>query len=289
MTRAKKQSDAPLNGRAKKRPAALLNGRAPAKAPWGAGRVLKPLTLVAALVALWALLGASGLWSEYVLPGPDKVWRAFVRLLETGALREDVWISLVRVLKGFSISFALALLLGALASLAPRLSAWYDPLLEFMRNVPPIALIALLILWFGIGETSKIIVIVLASFFPMFLSIRKGFEGCDARLLAVGRSFGFSRGRQFLKIVLPAAVPDVLVGMRIGLGYSWRAIIGAEMFAASAGLGHLILYSQQMSRSDRVIVGIIMIGLVGLACDALFRLLIRKMLGRGEAYAVGQD
>jgi sulfonate transport system permease protein len=253
-------------------------------------RVWKPVALIAAIVVLWAVLSASGLWSAYVLPPPARVWRAFVRLLETGELFSDIAVSLLRVLRGYSMAFALALVLGAAASLFPRLSEWYDPLLEFMRNVPPIALIALLILWFGIGEAPKTIIIVLASFFPMFLNIRKGFEGADRRLLDVGRSFGFSKGRRFFEIALPGAVPDILVGMRIGLGYSWRAIIGAEMFAASTGLGHLILYAQQMSRSDRVIVGIIMIGLIGSACDALFRLLIRTSLGGGTLYATtGED
>lgn len=254
-----------------------------------AGRYAKPLILIAVLIGLWAALSASGMWSAYVLPGPAKVWQAFVRLVQTGALAQDIWISFLRVIKGFSISFGLAFTLGALASLAPKWSEWYDPLLEFMRNVPPIALIALLILWFGIGETSKTIIIVLASFFPMFLNIRKGFEGCDRQLLEVGQSFEFSKQKRFWKIVLPNAVPDILVGMRVGLGFSWRAIIGAEMIAASTGLGHLILYAQQMSRSDRVIVGIVAIGLVGFLCDAVFRLLIRKVLGGGDQYAGRQD
>ena len=149
-----------------------------------------------------------------------------------------------------------------------------------MRNVPPISLIALLILWFGIGETSKIIIIVLASFFPMYFNIRKGFVSCDKKLLEVGEVFGFGPWQQFFRIVLPSAVPDILVGMRVGLGYSWRAIIGAEMIAAGSGLGYLILDSQQMSRSDKVIAGILVIGIVGILCDKLFQLLIRRAVRR---------
>ena len=140
------------------------------------------------------------------------------------------------------------------------------------------SLIPLLILWCGIGETTKTAIIFLASFFPMYLNIVKGFTGCDRKLLEVGEMFGYSRGESFFRIILPYASADILVGMRIGLGYSWRAIIAAEMVAASTGLGHMILFAQQMSRTDKVIVGILVIGLVGLATDRIFAFLIGKLL-----------
>jgi sulfonate transport system permease protein len=142
------------------------------------------------------------------------------------------------------------------------------------------SLIPLLILWFGIGETSKIVVIVLVSFFPIFLNTKSGFGSCDKKLLEVGDSLGFSMTQKFFKIMLPCAVPSILVGMRIGLGYSWRAIVGAEMIAAASGLGHLILDAEQMSRSDKVLVGIIVIGILGYCCDRVFYLLI-KTISRG--------
>ena len=190
-------------------------------------------------------------------------------------------VSFKRVLTGFSISFVCAFCLGMIAALKKDLEVYYGPYVEFMRNVPPISLIALLILWFGIGETSKIIIIVLASFFPMFMNIRKGLLSCDKKLLEVGKTCGLSKTACFFKIRLPWAFPDILVGMRIGLGYSWRAIIGAEMIAAGKGLGYLILDAQQMSRSDKVIVGIFVIGLVGLLCDKAFLWIIRKWVREG--------
>ena len=163
-------------------------------------------------------------------------------------------------------------------SQVPASGVFFEYLLQFFRNVPPISMIPLLILWCGIGETTKTVIIVLASFFPMYLNIVKGFTGCDRKLLEVGEMFGYSRARQFFSITLPYASADILVGMRIGLGYSWRAIIAAEMVAASTGLGHLILFAQQMSRTDRVIVGILVIGLVGYGTDRLFGWLIHKLL-----------
>lgn len=230
------------------------------------------------LLAAWQLASMSGIWSAYVLPSPSKTGRAFWVMFSNGTLFRHIWVSFQRVLQGFSIAFALAFLGGMIVYGLPSLEEFYGDFLEFMRNVPPISLIALLILWFGIGETSRIIIIVLASFFPMYLNIKKGFTTTDPQLLEVGAVYGLSRREIFFRIVLPAAIPDVLVGMRVGLGYSWRAIIGAEMIAASRGLGYLILDAQQMSRSDKVIAGIITIGLVGMFSDWLFRILISKIV-----------
>ena len=132
-------------------------------------------------------------------------------------------------------------------------------------------MIPLLILWCGIGETTKTVIIVLASFFPMYLNIVKGFTGCDKKLLEVGEHVRLlPNGRNFSASCFLTRSADILVGMRIGLGYSWRAIIGAEMVAASTGLGHMILFAQQMSRTDKVIVGILVIGIVGYVTDRIF-------------------
>ena len=249
-------------------------------------KIGKPLSVALVLLLLWQLASASGIWSAYVFPSPQKVFVSFLKMCQSGAVLHHIGISLSRVLTGFSIAFVLAFLLGILAGVAPKGAEYYDPFLELMRHIPPIALIPLLILWFGIGETSKIIVIVLASFFPMFLNIKQGIASCSKKLLEVGDCFGFSKTRKFLRIILPSAVPDILVGMRIGLGYSWRAIIGAEMIAASSGLGYLILDAQQMSRSDQVIVGILIIGVVGILCDRLFAVLIRHVVHGGTYESV---
>lgn len=243
--------------------------------------VVKACVSALILLVLWQLAFMSGKWSAYVLPGPEKVWKSFLSMAGNGILFKHILVSFKRVFIGFSISFVCAFSLGMLAALKKDLEVYYGPYVEFMRNVPPISLIALLILWFGIGETSKVIIIVLASFFPMFMNIRKGLLSCDKKLLEVGKTCGLSKWACFFKIRLPWAFPDILVGMRIGLGYSWRAIIGAEMIAAGKGLGYLILDAQQMSRSDKVIVGIFVIGLVGLLCDKAFLWIIKKCVRGG--------
>ena len=246
-------------------------------------RAAAPLAGIGAVVLVWYMVSRLGLLSAYVLPPPSKVWSSFIKMLVTGELWKDLYISYVRVMKGFSIAFVLAFLLGMVRSLLPASGRYYEFIVQFFRNVPPLSMIPLLILWCGIGEMTKTVIIVLASFFPMYLNIVKGFTGCDRKLMEVGEMFGYSKGRRFLRIVLPYALADILVGMRIGLGYSWRAIIGAEMVAASTGLGHMILFAQQMSRTDKVIVGILVIGIVGYMTDRVFALAISKLLkGSGD-------
>ena len=246
-------------------------------------RAAAPLAGIGAVVLVWYMVSRLGLLSAYVLPPPSKVWSSFIKMLVTGELWKDIYISYVRVMKGFSIAFVLAFLLGMVRSLLPASGRYYEFIVQFFRNVPPLSMIPLLIQWCGIGEMTKTVIIVLASFFPMYLNIVKGFTGCDRKLMEVGEMFGYSKGRRFLRIVLPYALADILVGMRIGLGYSWRAIIGAEMVAASTGLGHMILFAQQMSRTDKVIVGILVIGIVGYMTDRVFALAISKLLkGSGD-------
>ena len=244
-------------------------------------RKLKQLVLPAGILIIWYACSHSGLWSTYVLPTPDKVWATFWTMLCNGQLFGHILISLRRVFSGYLIAFALAFCFGVLAGVMPKKAVYYGHILEFLRQIPPISLIPLIILWSGIGETSKVIIIVLAAFFPMFLNIEQGVVGCDPKLLEVGTLLGFDRWQKFFRIVLPAAVPDILVGMRIGMGYSWRAIIGAEMIAASQGLGHLILDAQQMSRSDKIIVGIMVIGVIGIICDRVWVFLMKKLMHGG--------
>lgn len=242
-----------------------------------------PFIGILIILAAWFVVCRLEIFSTYVLPTPEKVWDSFLKMLISGEIFEDIVISFGRVLKGFLIAFALAFVLGMFRVLVPASEKYYEYIVQFFRNVPPLSMTPLLILWCGIGETTKTVIIVLASFFPIYLNIVKGFTGCDQRLLEVGDAFGYSKLEKFTRIVLPYASADILVGMRIGMGYSWRAIIGAEMIAASTGLGHMILFAQEMSRTDKVIVGIFVIGIVGLATDKIFGIVIKRLFkGNGE-------
>lgn len=242
-----------------------------------------PAIFVIVLLFLWDLVSSLHIVNEYILPSPATVFKTFMTLTASGELLSDIAVSMLRVARGFSIAFCLAFVLGMISSVVPVSKWFFEYLVHFFKNVPPISMIPLLILWAGIGEATKTIIIILASFFPMYMSIVKGFTGCEKKLLEVGTVFEYSKMRLFLNIVLPSAIADILVGMRIGLGYAWRAIIGAEMVAASTGLGHMILFSQQMARTDKVIAGIFVIGFTGYLCDKCFALLVANFIKGAES------
>ena len=241
-------------------------------------KAVKTSISVLIILTIWTIITKMELVSSYVLPSPLKVFNSFVKMIQSGEIFEDIYISYLRVLQGFFIATLLAFLLAMIRVTLPKYNDYYESIVQFLKNVPPLSLIPLLILWLGIGETTKISIIVLTSFFPIYLNTVKGFESCDKKLLEVGEVYGYSKVSSFFKIRLPYAMSDILVGMRVGLGYSWRAIISAEMIAASSGIGHMIIFAQQMSRTDKVIVGILVIGVIGYITDRVFALIIDKAL-----------
>lgn len=238
---------------------------------------LKSITLFLLLLLGWHLVCKAELWSAYVLPSPQRVYNTFLVMLASGELLESLLVSLRRVVLGFAMAFVLSLSLSLVGLFMPRLRAYYMQLVDFVRHIPPLSLIPLLILWAGIGEAPKLIVIVLAAFAPLLLNIDAGLVGCDSKLIEVGKVLGFSEKKLFTKIIWPSALPHILVGMRISLGYALRAIIGAEMVAASSGLGYLILDAQAMSRTDKAMVGIFAIGVLGIGLDFLMKRLIQRL------------
>ncbi len=239
--------------------------------------IIKKNIVFIALIIIWIIISKLNIYSAYILPSPTKIINVFYTEILNGSLIKNTYISLLRVFIGFSISFILAFIFGIMFGIKENIFQYFENILEFIRNIPPISLIPLLILWFGIGEKSKIIIISLATFFPMFINIRYGIKNADKKLIEVGKSLGFSKVKIFFSIIMPHSIPNILSGMKIGIGYGFRAIVGAELVAASSGLGFMILDAQQLSRSDKAIVGIITIGIVGFLCDYLFSLLIRKI------------
>ena len=242
--------------------------------------ILKNITLRAALplllLFLWQLGSRQHWWSPYILPPPASVWQALTQLAASGQLAHHIAVSLVRVAAGFAIAAATALPLGILLGLSRPAHAACQLVLEFFRNVPPLALLPMLILWFGIGESSKLIIVILATFFPIFLNTLAAISRPNAGLLELAQVFRLSPGAAFWHLRLPMAMPAIYTGLRIGLGYSWRSLIGAEMIAAAAGLGWLILDGEEMARPDVVLAGIFVLGLLGILTDAAIRALGRR-------------
>lgn len=242
------------------------------------GKTLKTSAAFFAVLLLWQLACSLELWTPYLLPSPQQTWHTFTSMLLNGELAEAVFISMRRVLTGFSLSIIIAFLFALTGCLLPAARPYHESLLEFLRHVPPLALIPLLILWSGIGEAPKIIVIVLATFGPLLLNFNAGLRDCDPKLPEVGQVLGLTPRQIFFKIRLPAALPNIFTGLRIGLGYALRAIIGAELIAAGSGIGYLILDAQIMSRTDKALVGIICLGFLGILLDFCMGMLQKKLL-----------
>lgn len=230
------------------------------------------------LIFIWYVISELQLFSPYLLPSPAVTAATATDLIHSGLLWQHLLISLQRVADGFLCSVVIALPLGILCGRSNTFQTYCWPVLEFLRHVPPLAAIPLIILWFGIDEGSKLVIIFLASFFPLFLNTYSGVKNCDRKLLEVGRSLHFTAWQQARLIQLPAALPAIAVGLQLSLGYSWRALIGAELIAASSGIGYMILDAEQMSRPDVVLVGLFAIGIVGSLIDWLFLTLTDKML-----------
>lgn len=230
------------------------------------------------LIFIWYVISELPLFSPYLLPSPAVTAATATDLIHSGLLWQHLLISLQRVAGGFLCSVVIALPLGILCGRSNTFQTYCWPVLEFLRHVPPLAAIPLIILWFGIDEGSKLVIIFLASFFPLFLNTYSGVKNCDRKLLEVGRSLHFTAWQQARLIQLPAALPAIAVGLQLSLGYSWRALIGAELIAASSGIGYMILDAEQMSRPDVVLVGLFAIGIVGSLIDWLFLTLTDKML-----------
>lgn len=242
---------------------------------------LKAVILPLFILICWYIGSESGFLNSYILASPLKILKTFVEILKSGMLLKHLLVSFYRVFLGFTITFTAAFLLALLIALNDWLSDYIRPTLEFIRHIPPIALIPILILWLGIGEKPKITVIILATFFPVFLNTLSGIKNCDPKLKEVGDIFGLSKWEKFYRIVLPQAVPSIIVGMQIALGYSWRSLIGAELIAASSGIGYMIIDAEQLSRPDIIIVGIFVIGIFGYLIDYVFFKITQKLIHQG--------
>ncbi|MCY6485107.1 ABC transporter permease [Clostridium aestuarii] len=222
------------------------------------------------ILILWWSGSKFNMFNSYIIPAPERVVQTAWNLIKKGLLIKHLGVSLYRVFIGFCITFVIAFPLAIIVGMKKKVYEYLEPILEFIRHIPPIALIPMLILWFGIGEISKISVIVLATFFPVFLNTLNGVMNCDGKLIEVGKVFDFNKKQEFFKIILPQAMPSIIVGMQLGLGYSWRSLVAAELIAASTGIGYMINDAEQLSRPDIIIVGIFTIGIVGCCVDYIF-------------------
>lgn len=232
------------------------------------------------IVVVWQLVVSITKPNSSVLPGPVAVWWALVQLIENGQLAMDTVYSLARVISAWLLSAVIAIPLGLLMGTSQRLERFINPFVELLRPISPLAWIPMAILWFGIGEGGKVFVVFIGTFFPILLSTIAGVKGVDPVLLHAGRVFGCtSRASLFLRVVVPASMPSVVVGLRVAFGTGWAAIIAAELVAAHSGLGFLIANGMDILRADMVLVGMIAIGVLGFLFDTFFLYLQSRYAG----------
>jgi NitT/TauT family transport system permease protein len=235
-------------------------------------RALPALAVIVALVAAWWLAVVAT--RSLVFPTPWQVVTGTLELIRDGSLWEHIGASLLRVGIGFALAVAVAVPLGLWMGWVRGAYVTLNPLFQMLRPISPIAWIPLAILWFGVGDVSPVFLIFMASVFPMIVQTVEGVHTIEPRYLRAAANFGVARGTLFRQVVIPAALPQVIVGMRIGLGVAWLVVVAAEMIALHSGLGYLIIDSRNAgNRYDLVVAGMIIIGLIGLLLDGLMRLL----------------
>lgn len=243
-------------------------------------RAVVGLAAPAVLLMLWWAVTAAGLLSAVQLPSPGAVLSAGVNLLERGDLWLHVGISTQRVLLGFLLGAALGLAVGSALGLSRWADALFAPLIGALRAVPSLAWVPLLILWMQIGEESKVTLIAIGAFFPVFTTVYAALRHVDPHLVEAGRAFGY-HGLSLLRTVqLPAVVPAVFSGLRLALAQAWLFLVAAELIASSMGLGFLLTDSQNNGRTDRLILAIILLAVLGKLTDWLLGLLERRALRR---------
>lgn len=236
------------------------------------------LLLWAAGLTFWQLL--SLLYGPEVLPGPVYTAKGGYELLEDGSLLKYIGISSYRVLMGWTLGSLLAIPVGLIIGKVNIVRTFAEPFLNFIRFIPPIAFITLFLVWFGIGETSKIALILYATFFIVVLNTLTGVLSVEEDKIRSARSMGASEWQIVLHVIVPATVPFMFTGVRLAMGTSYMAIIGAEMIASNEGIGYLIWNSRLFFRTDWIFVGLICLGLMGFITDRAVGLLGRKLLFR---------
>ena len=244
--------------------------------------------VIAALVFAWWLVTQAGWIKPLFLPSPLEVINAFVDVLQNGftgaSLWEHTWISTARVFGAFVLACLVGIPLGIAMGMSPLARGVLDPPIEFYRPIPPLAYLPLMIIWFGIDETSKVGLIFLSVFAPVALGARAGVKSAAIEQIHAAYSFGATRWQVIRQVILPSAMPEIITAMRIGIGFGWTTLVAAEMVASTAGLGYMVLSASKFLQTATVIMGIVVIAAIAYAFDHLMRFVERRVVpwkGRG--------
>jgi len=247
-------------------------------------RAIAPWIVPLAILLAWEASSRSGWLSVRILPEPLAVGSAFWHLLVAGSLLHDVAISTGRALGGLAIGGGLGLVLGLLSGTFRTAETLLDTTLQMIRNIPALALIPLVILWFGIDESAKLFLVAIGVFFPIYLNTYHGIRAVDAGLVEMARSYGLKGWPLYREVILPGALPSILVGLRFALGLMWVLLIVAETISAQAGIGYMTMNAREFLQTDVVLVGVLLYALLGKLADLVARGLERRFLRWNPAY-----
>lgn len=246
--------------------------------------VTRALIIPIIVLIIWQLAGILGFVSKTVLPTPWDIFLAFQGLIQSGELFDHLGISVFRAVVGFLIGGSLGILLGTIVGFSTRSEQYLDPSVQMLRTVPHLAVAPLFVLWFGFGEISKVLLIADGAFFPLYVNAFLGIRGVDSKLFDVARVLEFSKRKLITKLILPAALPNLLLGARLSLGVAWVSLVVAELMGSTEGIGYMIMDARQFSNTDIVFVGIIIFAFVGKFSDSLVRLLEVRFLRWRDNY-----
>lgn len=244
-------------------------------------RLMRPalgLVLPVTVAVLWEFIVRMGWASGRLAPPPSVVFATFVDLARTGDLQRNTLVTLVRVAAGFGIGVAAATIIGAAAGYSSIVRRLLDPSLQALRAIPSIAWVPLFILWLGIFEASKVTLIAVGVFFPVYLGLMGAIQSVDRKLVEVGRAFRLSDIAMVRRILLPAVLPAYVISLRSGLGLGWMFVVAAELMGASEGLGYLLIDGQQLGKPAEIVAAIVAFGIVGKATDWLIVLVAAPFL-----------
>lgn len=255
----------------------------------GFGRTLLSIDLRGAIVPVGALLMLEffvrlGWVSPYVLPPPSDLYSTFLYLAE-GPLWTNIAASSLRVFFGFVAGSLLAVIVGSIVGLWYSAERYLEPSFQALRAVPSLAWVPLLMIWFGIGETSKIVLIAKSAFFPVYLSLFSGIRNVDRKLVEVGEMYGQSLPTLVWRILIPASLPHLFTGLRYGLSLAWLSVVAAELLAASEGIGYMLSDGRELSRPDLVLIAIICLAVLGKISDSAFKLVEDRCLSWRDTYS----
>jgi sulfonate transport system permease protein len=233
--------------------------------------VINFLALPSIIVLAWYIISVLKIFPPIILPSPQAVLRNFIDQIRSGLLFSDFFISVWRVVRGYSIGALLGIVFGVLMGMSIGADSFFSGIFTGIRQIPGIAWIPLLILWFGIGDTSKLVLIAKGTFFPVLVNTIEGIRGINYGYLELAKLYRVRTIDLIRQIYLPGAMPSIFVGLRLGAGMAWMSVVGAELIASSDGLGYRMSNAQQLMRSDVLIVDMIVIGVIGACLDFFLR------------------